>query len=91
MTRYTVIWDPDLEAHLIAAWVNSDSETRALLTEIANWVDVNLAFDPHSKGQADPESLRTLSVPISGARVSVTFLVLPEERQVRVVRLVFRR
>ena len=62
-----------------------------MLTDIANWIDANLAVDPELKGQEQPESVRILVVPISAARVSVVYQVLPADRQVRVVRLVFRK
>jgi hypothetical protein len=88
---YTVLWDPDLEAQFIHAWVGSDSQTRGLLTDIANWIDANLAADPDLKGREESTSVRILAVPISAARASVAYQVLPEDRQVRVIRLVFRR
>lgn len=93
MTRYTVVWDAQVESHFIDAWIACDSQSRAVLTEIANWVDGNLADDPDQKGQSrDDLSVRILAVPVSNstARVSVTYQVLPEDRQVRVVRLVIR-
>ena len=91
MTRFTVLWDTDLEQHFIRAWVESDSETRAALTDIANWIDANLAIDPHIKGQEATESVRILAVPVSSARVSIAFQVFQEDRQVRILRLVFRK
>ena len=51
MTRYTVVWDNDVEGPFIDAWIASDSQIRAILTEAANWVDVNLAEDPDRKRQ----------------------------------------
>ena len=41
MTRYTVLWDEDVEGPFIDAWVAGDSRVRAILTEAANWVDAN--------------------------------------------------
>jgi hypothetical protein len=93
MTRYTVVWDADVESRFIAAWTAGDSRMRANLTDIANWVDTNLAEDAERKGQALAElDARVIVVPVSGtaARVSVTYQVLPNDRQVRIVRLVFR-
>ena len=73
-------------------WVIADSETRSVLTEIANWVDSSLTVDPDKKGQEWRElSVRVLAVPIGPARVSVAYQVLPEDCQVRVVRLMFFR
>jgi hypothetical protein len=51
MTRYTVIWDEDVEGPFIEAWLAGDSRIRAILTEAANWVDANLGEDPDRKGQ----------------------------------------
>ncbi|MEX2170155.1 MAG: hypothetical protein WD851_12660 [Pirellulales bacterium] len=87
------MWDADVEAHFIGAWVSCDSQARAVLTDIANWVDRNLADDPNEKGRAiDDLAARILAVPVSAstARVSVTYQVLTDDRQVRVVRLTIR-
>ena len=93
MTRYTVLWDENVQSQYIQAWSAGDSDSREVLTEIANWVDKNLAEDPDRRGFARPDLLARIAVvPLasSAARVSVTFQVLPEDRHVRVVRLVFR-
>jgi|GEM_PF-3680905 len=93
MTRYTVLWDEDVQSHYIQAWSAGDSDTREVLTEIADWVDKNLIEDPDRRGFARPDlSVRIAVVPLASfaARVSVTFQVLSEDRQVRVVRLIFR-
>lgn len=83
-----------MEAHFIDAWVRGDANTRAILTEVANWVDSELAEDPDRIGRllAGLEG-RVAAVPsvASAARVSVTFQVSHDDRQVRVVRFVFRR
>ncbi|RIK86976.1 MAG: hypothetical protein DCC67_02200 [Planctomycetota bacterium] len=66
---------------------------RSTLTGVANWIDQQLAVDPDQKGlPADEPGARVLAVPVSmsKARVSVTFHVMPQDRQVRVVRLLFR-
>ena len=93
MTRYTVVWDEDVESPFVHAWVVGDAPTRAILTEIANYVDATLSEDPDKKGEPRPDlDARILAVPLSSstARVSVTYHVLPDDRLVRVVRLVFR-
>jgi hypothetical protein len=93
MTRYTVVWDEQVESQFLRAWLRGDSNLRSILTGIANWVDEQLAVDPERKGLAvDEPDTRVLAVPISTsqAHVSVTFQILPEDRQVRVVRLLFR-
>jgi hypothetical protein len=93
MIRYTVVWNAEVEAAFIHAWVHSDSRVRAILTDIANWVDETLAQDAHVKGQPAEEGARVLAVPAShsDANVSVTFEVATDDRQVRIIRLAFRR
>jgi hypothetical protein len=66
-------------------------QTRGLLTEIANWIDATLSVDPNLQGHEQSESVRILAIPLAAVRVSVAFQVLSEDRQVRVVRLVFRK
>jgi hypothetical protein len=93
MTRYTVVWDTDVELALAGAWVEGDSRMRATLTAIADWVDTYLAEDPGLKGQPLPElSARKIAVlfSVSPARVEATYQVFPDDRLVRVTRLVFR-
>ena len=79
MTRYTVLWDQDVESQFIEAWAGSDSATRQALTEVANWVDANLTVDPHLKGIAKADlSVHFTAVPLqsSPARVSVAYQIL---------------
>jgi hypothetical protein len=93
MTRYTVVWDADVEAALVNAWIAGDSTMRSTLTAIADWVDAYLAEDPDVKGQPLPQlSARMIAVPLSiaPARVEATFRVFPNDRLVRVTRLVVR-
>ena len=54
MTRFTVVWNADLEAEFANTWLASDSQTRAVLTETANWIDKYLAEDADIKGQWRP-------------------------------------
>jgi hypothetical protein len=93
MIRYTVVWNAEVEAAFIHAWVHSDSRVRAILTEIANWVDETLAQDADVKGQPAEEGARVLAVPASDtdANVSVTFEVAKDDRQVRIILMVFRK
>jgi hypothetical protein len=35
MSKYTVLWDGDLESQFIDLWIESDTNTRSLLTDIA--------------------------------------------------------
>lgn len=93
MIRYTVVWDADIESSLANAWIAGDSKLRASLTAIADWIDKNLAEDPHIKGEPRPElSARMIDIPIfsSPARVVATYQVMPDDRLVRVIQLVFR-
>lgn len=92
MTRYTVVWDKDFEADLIDTWAAADSETRALLTSVADWADEHLVNDPDKQGQTEPEpGLRSVVVPHPQARIAVIYQVLPDDRQVRLLRMTFRR
>lgn len=93
MNRYTVLWDTVLEQHFTDAWVRSDSDTRDILTEVANRIDSQLSIDPERKGRRDAQGddLRILAVPTSDAQTSVVFRVYPEDRQVLIVRLNFRK
>jgi hypothetical protein len=71
-----------------------DSVTRAIFTEIANWLDNELSQDAEQKGQlADDVPCRVIEVVLSTttARVTATFEVRPDDRIVRVQRLAFRR
>jgi hypothetical protein len=93
MTRYTVVWDDDAETAYLNAWIAGDSRTRAALTQISNWIDTNLAEDAELKGRAVSEQLaRVVGTSLSGtnSQVSVTYRVLPEDRQVRVIRVTVR-
>jgi hypothetical protein len=93
MTRYTVEWDPEVESQFINDWIEGDPQTRAILTAIANWIDKSLAEDAESKGRAYPGSSgRVLSVPVvlPPAGIFVAFEVSPDDRKVRVVRIVIR-
>jgi len=93
MTRYTVVWDKDVETALANAWLLGDSQIRSTLTSIADWLDAQLAEDAEIKGQTFSEpSVRTIDVPLSiaTARVEATYQVFADDRVVRLTRLVFR-
>lgn len=92
MKRYTVVWDSEGESPFIDAWIDADSQMREMLTEIANWVDANLAERPEDKGQADLDGARVLAVPLSrwATRASVAYHVFPNDRLVRIIRLTLR-
>ncbi|HRX80886.1 MAG TPA: hypothetical protein P5307_17575 [Pirellulaceae bacterium] len=93
MTRYTVLRDNALKQHFVDAWVRSDSDTRNVLTDVANWIDEELSVEPEAKGRPDvgQDNLRILAVANSMAQISIAYHVLPEDRKVIVVRLLFRR
>jgi hypothetical protein len=60
-----------------------------VLTEAADWVDRNLAVDPESKGLCRADlGVRILVVPTKEKVLSVVYQVLPDDRQVRVLRLI---
>jgi hypothetical protein len=94
MTRYTVAWSPDLEATYLEAWLASDTETRAILTDIANCLDQELADDPDLKGQKLPDldgRLIDVVLPSTSAKITAVYKVLPNDRMVRVLRFIFRQ
>lgn len=94
MPSFTVVWDAELESSYIEAWLFCDSDGRAILSEIANWLDRELGFDPHLKGRpALKLPLRTIDVVLksTAAQVSAVYEVRGDDRLVRVQRLVFRR
>lgn len=90
MTRYTVVWDLELDRAFTDAWVSGDSQMRATLTAISNWLDVALAQDPDRQGHPRPgDAARTIEVPlsVSSVRAEATYRVFAEDRLVRVDRL----
>lgn len=93
MTRYTVVWSPELEATYLEAWLASDKETRAILTDIANCLDQELADDPDLKGQklsdVDGRMIQVV-LPSTSAKISVVYEVVPKDRLARVLRFTFR-
>jgi hypothetical protein len=74
-------------------WLAGNAGTRRRLTEIANWIDANLADDPDQKGQLRAD-LGARIVPVSladpSAHVAVTFEVSQQDRIVRIIRLTLR-
>jgi hypothetical protein len=93
MTQFTVVWDSDVEAAFISYWIAGDSHMRAVLTEAANWIDVNLSYSPDTKGQDRPDlGARLIAVPVTNttARISAVYEVRPEHQEVCVIRLTFR-
>jgi hypothetical protein len=64
---------------------------RAILTNVANWIDQNLANDADQMGREESMSVRILAIPITEARISVAYQVIADDCQVRILRLNFRR
>ena len=92
MTRFTVVWDSDLEAEFIRFWTDADSNLRALLTHASNWLDDRLSHAPESLGQSvEGEPYRIVIVPgTQSPRVEIIYLVLPEDRLVRILSIRLR-
>ena len=93
MIRYTVVWDPELDHAFTNAWTASDSRMRTTLTAISNWLDAQLAENPDKKGRSrSADAARIIEVPlsVSSVRVEATYHVFPDDRLVRLDRLVFR-
>ncbi len=94
MTRFTVVWDPDVEASFLSHWIAGDSQTRKYLTAVAHWIDSRLSENPADLGRPRSDlGARIIAVPLanSPARVAATFEIYSEDRIVRVVRLTFRK
>lgn len=93
MTRYKVMWSNDVEEPFINYWIKGNSQTRAVLTEIANWVDTTLSQDPEQKGRPREDlGARLIAVELATtpAHISVTYEVYPNDRLVRVILLMIR-
>ncbi|MCC7473887.1 MAG: hypothetical protein IT425_00705 [Pirellulales bacterium] len=94
MKRYTVTWDKDVEESFIENWMTAAPEVRKHLTEMADWVDENLAVAPNKLGHLRLDQVSRIAVvPISSevAWASVTYRVSEEDCVVRVVCLLYRR
>jgi hypothetical protein len=93
VTRFTVVWDADLQTAFTNAWIAGDSRTRSTLSAISNWLDAHLAEDPEKKGRPRSDSeARTVNLALtsSSAQIEATYQVFPDDRLVKVNRLVFR-
>jgi hypothetical protein len=92
MKPYTVVWDPELDRAFMDAWIDSDSRMRATLTAVSNWLDVQLGEDPDKKGRSrSSDAARIIEVPlsVSSVRVEAIYHILPDDRLVRLDRLIF--
>jgi hypothetical protein len=92
MTRFTVVWDSDLEADFTGFWIDADSDIRALLTYASNWIDAHLSQAPDSVGQeVEGESYRIVIVPGTQSRsVEVIYQVLSDDVVVRILSIRLR-
>lgn len=79
MTRYTVVWHDDALNLLAEVWIASAE--RGSITEAAQIVDIELSYDPKTKGIDVEGDLRELVVP----SLRVLFSVSESDRLVRVV------
>lgn len=90
MTRYTVEWDPDLEADLVSLWTEADSRTREFYSKIAAWIDRELSTDPEQKGDPRPPDDRLLSTSrFLPQKLSVVYWVFVADHIVRVLLIMF--
>jgi hypothetical protein len=92
MSRYTVVWDPDLESEYIEQWADADSTFRSLLTHVSDWLDVNLRDAPEKVGvDFDGTLKRVVVIPGTGTYIfEAAFTIVPDDRQVRVIGITFR-
>jgi hypothetical protein len=79
--RYTVIWIPEAEAQLAAAWL--DGPNRDDVRSAAFEVDRLLRTSPSNVGESRSEGQRILHVYPLGVR----FMILEDDRVVQVLRV----
>jgi mRNA-degrading endonuclease RelE of RelBE toxin-antitoxin system len=78
MTRYTVVWLERSQNQLAQIWV--DGPDQKAITDAADKIDSELAYDPDTKGTKETEGLRRPRVP----PLTVLFEVRTEDRIVEV-------
>ena len=81
--RCTVTWDPQVEEELARAW--TIARNRQAITDAANWIDDELAVDPHAKGEAFYGDRILVREPLA-----VTFSIHPDDCLVRVLQVWFQ-
>ena len=92
MNRFSVFWDEQIQTDYLDAWVKADSESRVVLTELANLVDESLSDSPALKGKPAPEEGVLLVTFVVGlAAATVFYRVHAADRVVRIIRMVIRR
>jgi len=79
MTSWNVLWLPDAEQELAAAWLQAAN--RLAVTQAALAIDQALALDPENLGESRPAGRRIAFVPPLGLR----FRVLRDQSLVEVL------
>lgn len=82
--NYTVIWQPVAENQLATAWV--DATDRWAVTRAGHHVDALLGVDPAAQGESRGQGRRVVFVP----PLVVTFEIIEDDRQVRILRVRLR-
>jgi hypothetical protein len=80
MNRYTVVWSPSARRRLAELWLDNPA-VRQEIADAADEVDRALAHEPTSVGISTSGRARLVVRP----PISVLFLVLDDDRQVRVI------
>ena len=89
MTRYTVVWDKEVED----PFMNGRFGPASRSYRHRKLVDRELAVDPEVKGQAQADPLNRVidaTAANSTTRASVSYRIIPDDRQVRVTLVVIR-
>lgn len=77
--KYTVVWKPAAERHLMEIWMRADD--RDVVSRAANELDAGLAYDADHQGESREEGIRvTFAGPLG-----IYFEVDDADRQVRVL------
>jgi hypothetical protein len=76
MIRYTALWRRDVEGELAQIWC--DATNRAEISAAANQIEIDLAVDPHQKGEPSAHDSRSFT---SGL-ITVNFRVDEGDRKV---------
>jgi hypothetical protein len=77
--KYTVVWKPAAERHLMEIWMRADD--RDAVARAADGLDAALARDADQQGESREDGVRvTFATPLG-----IDFEVSPADRQVRVL------
>ena len=77
--KFTVLYSAMAAEELTALWLNS--VLRDAVTKAAHQIDIELKFDPGTKGLVGPDGRRVLSI----YPLTLLFEVRPDDRLVRVL------